>query len=238
MKIWEIKAQALRLMFSDTDIEFSEEEFESGAIYTNANTREKLVRMEDSIKRAIDLYYQYKGETTLFTDDIELFEDNGVIYNYIKTEDINPTNFGFPSRIDLLVYEQLPDNSFALRKQENEINFDFFETDGAVHFFDNDYRKYISNYNYIPKFRVFYKTSKINLPLTLDEMEYDINTLQVIPEDVQRVIPYFIKGELFEEDEPNIAMQSKNMYIQYLMGLRKKFTKTQTKVKSAKVFHK
>ena len=62
MKLWEIKAQALRLMFADTDIEFSFAEFENNSIYENANTREKLIRMNDSIRRAIDLYYHYHGE--------------------------------------------------------------------------------------------------------------------------------------------------------------------------------
>jgi hypothetical protein len=240
MKVWEIKAQALRLMFADTDLQFSEAEFTSNAVYDNANTREKLVRMDDSIRRAIDLYYQYKGEPTLFTEDIELYQtgDPVVYSNYILTSAVSSTNFGFPTRIDLLVYEELEDTTLKLRKQVNEINFDFFETDGIIHFFDVDYRDYITNYDYIPKFRVWYKTNKISLPATYNEITYDVNTLEVIPEDVQRMIPYFIKGELYEEDEPNIAMQSRTLYIQYLMGLRKKFNKTQTKVKSARVFSK
>jgi hypothetical protein len=236
MKIWEIKAQALRLMFADTDIEFSEEEFDDGSIYANANTREKLIRMEDSIRRAIDLYYSYKGETALFTDDVTLYQTgfDPVLYsNYIQTSAVSQSNFGFPTRIDLLVYEELEDSTLKLRKQENEINFDFFETQGKIHFFDEDYRNYITNYDYIPKFRVYYRQSKVNLGTVTDQTD-----VTLIPEDVLRMIPYFIKGELYEEDEPNIAMQSRQMYVQYLMGLRKKFTKTQTKVKSAKVFHK
>jgi hypothetical protein len=80
---------------------------------------------------------------------------------------------------------------------------------------------------------VYYRQSKVNLGTVTDQTD-----VTLIPEDVLRMVPYFIKGELYEEDEPNIAMQSRQMYVQYLMGLRKKFTKTQTKVKSAKVFHK
>jgi hypothetical protein len=238
MKIWEIKAQALRLMFSDTDLEFSEEEFENNAVYNNANTREKLVRMDDSIRRAIDMYYIYKGEITLFTDNVPLYNNNNITSNYIQTSAVSSTNFGFPTRIDLLVYEELEDETLVLRKHVNEINFDFFETDGIIHFFDENYLNYITNYDYIPKFRVWYKTNKINLPITFNEITYDVNTLEVIPEDVQRMIPYFIKGELYEEDEPNLAFQARNLYVQYLMGLRKKFNKTQTKVKSARVFSK
>ena len=61
MKLWEIKAQALRLMFADSEITFSYEDFKQGVIEDNANTREKLIRMDDSIKRAIDMYYSYCG---------------------------------------------------------------------------------------------------------------------------------------------------------------------------------
>ena len=61
MELWEIKAQALRLMFADTDIYYTREDFESGALYENGNTKEKLVRMNDSIRRAIDLYNDYTG---------------------------------------------------------------------------------------------------------------------------------------------------------------------------------
>lgn len=238
MKLWEIKAQALRLMFADTDLQFNEEDFTSNAVFDNPNTGEKLVRMNDSIRRAIDMYYQYKGESTLFTDDVVLYSNEGTTYNYITTSSISQSNFGFPTRIDLFVYEQLADLTLKLRKQVNEISFDFFETDGSVHFFDTDYRDYITNYGYIPKFRVWYKTSKVNLPADANDITYDLDTLLFIPSDVQRMIPYFVKGELFEEDEPNIALQSRNLYIQYLMGLRKKFNKTQTKVKSARVFSK
>jgi len=240
MKLWEIKAQALRLMFADTDLQFNEADFTSNAVFDNPNTGEKLVRMNDSIRRAIDVYYQYKGESTLFTDDIELYQtgDPVVYSNYILTSAISSTKFGFPTRIDLFVYEELEDLTLQLRKQVNEINFDFFETQGQVHFFDADYRDYITNYGYIPKFRVWYKTNKVNLPADANDITYDLDTLLFVPSDVQRMIPYFVKGELFEEDEPNMALQSRNLYIQYLMGLRKKFNKTQTKVKSARVFSK
>ena len=66
MKLWEIKAQALRLMFADTDMMFDYTEFENRAVYENVNTREKLVRMEDSIRRAIDLFYEYVGQSQTF----------------------------------------------------------------------------------------------------------------------------------------------------------------------------
>jgi hypothetical protein len=240
MKIWEIKAQALRLMFADTDVSFSEAEFNNGTgtIYNNSNTKEKLVRMNDSIRRAIDLYYQYKGEPTLYTDDVTLHTSGDTTYNYLTSTSVSSDNFQFPTRIDLFLYETQSDNTLKLIKQENEISYDFFETLGQIQFFETDYTDYITNYEYTPKFRVWYKAKKTNLPAAPSDTEYDLDTLGVVPSDVQRMIPYFIKGELYEEDEPNIALQARQLYIQYLMGLRKKFNKTQTKVKSARVFSK
>ena len=43
MKLWQIKAMSLRIMFADTGIQFSEEEFSSGVLLANGNTREKLI---------------------------------------------------------------------------------------------------------------------------------------------------------------------------------------------------
>ena len=55
------KANALRLMFAGSGLSFSKEEFENEVVYSNGNTRDKLTRMNDSIRRAIDLYYQTLG---------------------------------------------------------------------------------------------------------------------------------------------------------------------------------
>jgi hypothetical protein len=226
MKLWEIKAQSLRLMFADTDIDFSEQEFEEGIVYDNANTREKLIRMNDSIRRAIDLYYQYKGEPTKVASGVSFVEGT----NYIEIED---ENFGFPVRVDMFIYEEDYEGVLRLRRQEDQIDFEYFELDNQIHFLKQDFTIYDS---YTITFRVWYRIDKLNLPESVNELEYDLNTLGTIPEDVQRMIPYYVKGELYEEDEVNIANQSRNLYIQYLMGLRKKFTKAQTKVKSANVF--
>lgn len=222
MKLWEIKAQSLRLMFADTDIEFSEQEFIDGIVHDNANTREKLIRMNDSISRAIDLYYQYKGEPVTVAKDVVLETDNT-----IDTSEFE--NFGFPTRIDLFVY----DTEGTLRKQIDQINFEFFEYEGFIGFLDQDFSVYE---NYDIKFNVWYRLSKINIPSVVSDLEYDLDELKTVPADVQRMIPYFVKAELYEEDEPNVANQSRAIYMQYLMGLRKKFTKAQTKVKSANVF--
>ena len=59
MKLGEIKLMALKLMFVDTDITYDISDMEE--YYNNNNTRDKLIRMNDSINRALNLYYQRVG---------------------------------------------------------------------------------------------------------------------------------------------------------------------------------
>jgi hypothetical protein len=78
---------------------------------------------------------------------------------------------------------------------------------------------------------VYYKIAKVNLVGNENEMTYDLNLLG-IPEEIQRQIPLFVKGEIYQEDEPNMAQQAKQEFTQFLvLNQRKTFTKVQTKVK-------
>ena len=43
-----------------------------------------------------------------------------------------------------------------------------------------------------------------------------------LPEDVLSIIPYFIKGDIFEEEEPNLAINAIALFEKYLMTLAKK----------------
>jgi hypothetical protein len=225
MKLWEIKAQALRLMFADTDVEFSEVEFSNGTIYQNANTREKLVRMVDSIKRAIDLYYQYNGEqaqTVIKALDFATVSNVLTYYNTL-TFSSSPSDFGFPSRVDVMA--NIPEN--------------IGETTSITYDYDAKLKKIIFTiYDFVPftnkiSFRVYYKIAKVNLVGSENEITYDLNSLG-IPEEVQRQIPLFVKSEIFQEDEPMMAQQAKQDFTQFLvLNQRKTFTKVQTKVKKA-----
>ena len=87
MTLGEIKVQALRLMFADTDVSFETTELgetKNGVLYTNSNTSEKLTKMEASISRAIDMYYQYNKEQTKIWDSVPLH------YTFVITD--NTTN--------------------------------------------------------------------------------------------------------------------------------------------------
>ncbi len=223
MKLWEIKAQALRLMFADSDIQFSQTEFSDGTIYANSNTRDKLVRMTDSVRRAVDLFFQYCGNITQtsllqlkYTEEGELYE------NILVTSGIS--GFGFPTRIDIAA-----DSTNGIYAVKN-IPFNFDNITKDVFFTDNDFvTDYESKLEYLT-FLVYYKIAKDNIPDAVDEITYDLSALN-IPEDIQRHIPLYVKGEIYEEDEDVLANSAKSQYIQYLiLSQRQSYSKNQTKV--------
>lgn len=225
MKLWEIKANALKLMFADSDVQFSKEEFENGSLESNGNTRDKLVRMNDSIRRAIDLYYQHCGQFNRVAK-VYLEEDiDGNMTNILNLENIQ--DFGLPNKINI---------NFSFRgvvKKVENIPFHFDNISKTIMIDINligGFYKYESS---VFDFDLFYRMTKENLPndIEIDDLVFDLNILN-IPEDIQRIIPKYIKGELYEEDEASIAKMSKDEYIQFLYNYNRKFSTFQTKVKS------
>lgn len=221
MKLWEIKAQALRLMFADTDIQFSYDEFENGSIYDNANTRNKLIRMNDSIARAIELYYQYVGQKTKRDTTVGLYKEDEIFENFF----VYATK---PSRID--VNENLEKNI----SKENNIPF-FYDEDNQEVYLEKDYTFLGEDIT----FTVYYKKPKLNFQYNVQysDLTSDLNAFE-IPENVQLMIPYYIKGELYEEDEYAIAQAAKNTYLQFVVSLESNFNHMQSKVRRSKVFDK
>lgn len=216
MKLWEIKAQALKLMFADSDMSFSYIDFTEGVLEDNYNTREKLIRMDDSIARAIDMYYSYCGN---INKKIKVkYKENTYLLDIDDIED-----FGYPTRVDLvrksrvIGQEKLNYHYDSLAK-EIEVVFDNIEHLTDLEKQDLD-------------FLLYYEMKRYNLPEVYDKLEYDLDDI-FIPQDVQRMIPKYIKGELYEEDEPSMAMISKNEYLGYLVNRQKDFSVVQNKVKS------
>lgn len=225
MELWDIKASALRLMFADTDIQFNKEDFICGAVYNNGNTRDKLIRMNDSIRRAIDLYFQYCGQYGRRTK-VQYHEDvDGNLTDILNLD--NVLDFGTPSRIDLhFMYmgkEKVIENiAYYYDHVAKQLTVDINGVGGV-----SRYTKDMFN------FSVYYVKKKENLPKDeeIDELVYDLNYIH-IPEDIQRMIPKYIKSEVYEEDEYAMAQVARNEYIQFLMAHARKFSNVQTKVKS------
>lgn len=72
-------------------------------------------------------------------------------------------------------------------------------------------------------------------PKCTSQLSYnDPDTKEIvgIPDEDLRVIPYFVKAELFEDDDPSRATLSRNVFHQYLAEIPKTPILKQTRVKS------
>lgn len=221
MELWEVKANALRLMFADSGLSFSKDEFESKVVYSNGNTRDKLTRMNDSIRRAIDLYYQTCGQFVK-RKTVKYRIDDGIVTDFLDLTEID--DFGSVSRIDIN-----KNNNLRIKGQK-DISYFFNQVDKEVeiliHIPDTIRKDEI-------ELTLSYYIEDANLPDDdlINELEFNLDSLN-IPSDIQRKIPLYIKGEIYEEDEYALAQSSKNEYIQYLLMHKRKYGGVQTKVRS------
>lgn len=71
---------------------------------------------------------------------------------------------------------------------------------------------------------VYTKTMPYITDSTLDSATIDL------PNEILRLIPYFIKGELYEEEDVNLAAVAMNVFEQRLLQIKKKKERHQTKV--------
>lgn len=172
--------------------------------------------MDDSIKRAIDMYYSYCGN---INKKVKVkYKENTYLLDIDDIED-----FGYPTRVDLVrksrvIGQEKLDYHYDSLVKEIEVVFDNIEHLTDLEKQDLD-------------FLLYYEMKRYNLPDNFDKIEYDLDDI-FIPQDIQRQIPKYIKGELYEEDEPSMAMISKNEYLGYLVNRQKDFSVAQNKVKS------
>lgn len=71
---------------------------------------------------------------------------------------------------------------------------------------------------------VYTKTMPYFTDATTDATTVDL------PDEILRLVPYFIKGELFEEEDANLAAVAMNIFEQRLLQIKKKKERHQTKV--------
>ncbi|MFZ9703663.1 MAG: hypothetical protein ACO3BB_00130 [Bacilli bacterium] len=234
MTVKEIKLQALRLMFADSDVQFSTTEYDNGTLTSNANTREKLVRMDDSIRRAIDLYNTLVEQETLINETLLLSVSSNVYANTIDTSTY--VTGDYPTRVDVFLYQTV-DGVTELVYTKDQVSYVYDAINKKIYFQDVDYAKYYNEYDiYSLKFRIWFKVKKQNLAFGNQDTT-NLDTLR-IPSDVQNMIPVYIKGELYEEDDFVVAQTSKQEFARFLQTVRQPFNKVQTKVKRARVFDK
>ena len=232
MTVKEIKLQSLRLMFADSDVSFTVNEYDSGILNSNANTREKLVRMDDSIRRGIDLYNTIVEQETGIVE-LGLASSNNVYANTVVLS--GQANVQYPTRVDIFLYQTI-DSVTDLVHSKNQVNYVYDNINRNIYFQDVDYAKYYNEYDiYSVVVRVWFKVVKTNIDGNNDDQNLDALR---IPSDVQRMLPIYVKGELYEEDDFVVAQTSKQEFTRFLSTIRQPFNKVQTKVKRANVFNK
>lgn len=253
MELWKVKRESLKLMSADSDIEYTEDDFSSGTIYSNPNVKDKLVLMESSIRRAIDFYYNEigtpKGISTVYlkyhfededgnevtvTEETDTTDLTKVYENEIETTGI--TNFGDPFRIDAKVYNDYGE----LVDEEQSTNFQYvydFDLNKKRIIFDDNFKIYEDKIRFI----VWFESERLNIPFVFEtgvtEINYDLDTLR-LPIEFQRLIPLYVKSELYEEDEPDLAVLARSQFLQGLSILPKNRINMQNKIRRAKIFNK
>lgn len=224
MKLWEIKAQTLKLIFADSELNFNYDEFADDTLSSNSNIKSYLTKMNDSIKRAIDLYYTYcgtKGKHAIFSDVDNIIDVSG-------TDD-----FDYPSTIDFKIYETI-DEVRTLKMVSKNIDFNYDSVMKEITF-DIDYSKVYEDEDY--DFSVYYKMKRLNLPEDVSDLTFDLDSIY-IPIEVQRYISYFVKAEVYEEDEVEIALHYRNLYIGFLSSVRRDSPRMQKRIKKNPLFSK
>ena len=168
--------------------------------YDDTNLNDYLYKMNDSINRCFD----------------RLLSDELAPKKVVDLDDLTTEDDGNYITLDLTTIT------------------DFYEIDRVIYTYNGYYE---SNCEYLLEGDTLFLTSKngtYKLVYTktmpyIDDSVADTETID-LPNEVLRLIPYFIKGELYEEDDANLAANAMNIFEGRLLTLKKKSARHQTKM--------
>lgn len=219
MKLGEIKLMALKLMFSDTDITYNIADMEQ--YYSNNNTRDKLIRMNDSINRALSLYYQRVGLPRAKKSVV--LDAEGGTSTYFLNSIAN-----LPAQITDLQNVLKVRISSPYRAPLYNADFEF---DGTEIVFTNLYRYVTATEKENMTIDIFYEQKPKYVASDDSDTSFDFDDIN-IPTEIQLEIPKYVKGEAYEEDEPQMALYAKSEYLNYLQLVKKPKVIKQQKVRT------
>jgi hypothetical protein len=185
MTLGEIKLESLRLMYAN-DEELTIDKLE----YLSQDNKYKdyLDRMPGAINRAISRFMTYKVMPTKM-QEIEASE--GTMYKQYLKLDLNTmlTDFETLERIVYINDKVIPNIDYEAL------------TDGVILIPLSSTVKAegVFGVEYTPKITPITRASK-------NDEELDL------PEALARIIPYFVKGDLFEQDEPELSATARNIF--------------------------
>jgi hypothetical protein len=151
-------------------------------LYNQENYRAYLVNMDGSIRRCLS---DIEKRCVLPVKTFDLVPEVEPIPGYMTRIDITAPDFYEVERVSKeSLYEYDGDHSYM--REGNTLLFHNFDTSA--------------------KYRLLYYP-RIDRTKGLSDSD-EIG----LPEEIAAAVPYFIKGELFREDEPNEASEARNWY--------------------------
>lgn len=201
MKLGEVKIEALKLMFADYTDDIGIDNLQD--LKTDENYGRYLNSMPGAINRC---FARLEDTNAIPVKKVTLPKANGTTANGRTRYNLSTlvSDFG---RVDRIVYETADDY---------EGNCDYImETDSIILLEEKD-----SNYDLI------YYPSMTRITSATEE-----TTELSLPDKVACIIPYFIKGDLFREDEPAEASEARNLFESSLDALNNEIQRRQTSVR-------
>lgn len=205
MILGEIKIEALRLMFMDSDDEYSIDYLNRGIYMNNEVYKPYLVKMIGSINRC---FASIEDKGVLPTQAVTIPLANGFANGQIDLSSI----------VDYYNIERvLGENKY---QYDNDCEFDIV---------GNMLR--IKDYDPKTVYTILYKP-KIQRISASTNNDIDLKDIGV-PDNIAAYIPYFIKGDLYREDEPAEANEARNWYEQAMAEIMNKQVSRQSRVQSS-----
>lgn len=191
MKLGEIKLEALKIMNINNDSVLVLENMD--AILGEKRYAKYLNNMFNCINKAIDVINHKKILPQNRIEMSELEVNQGAINNRFDVSSIR--DFMSISRI---VYED--SNGYRERIP--------FEREGNMVVVPN---------KYLPEYLAMVYNTKIE---NITDNIADTDDVPNLSDELARLIPYYIKFELYQEDEPDLALTAKNTFDQGIESLR------------------
>lgn len=202
MTLGEIKIESLKLMYTNLDSDINADMID---IYLNDdNYRGYLLGMTGSINRCFGRIEERK---VLPSKTKRFVADEGTVSSKYIRYDLDAITDLYC--VDRVVYESaneyVPDYDYMT--EGNTLVLDRISNDGA--------------------YTLIYKPS-IKRVYSGDSNDDIIE----IPDSIAAIIPYYVKGDLFRDDEPNEASESRNWFEQALDEIAQKPTSKSNTVKT------
>lgn len=208
MTIGEIKIQALKLMFTNYSNDIQADNIDD--LISNDNYGSYLVNMSGSINRAISrINNSGVLRSKAYSVDYSTESEHIVVGEYITKYDLQELIADYHS-LDRVIKEGL-----------------YGEYNGRIAYNLEEDTLLLSPLIDGESYRLMYKPQIAQISYDSDDtLEFDA------PNDIANIIPLFIKGDLFEEDEPQLATKARNEFEQSLVSLMREPVSNQTQVET------